>query len=50
MRRKKESFEDDLDIIGIPAIADMTVSRAEEQIPDAVIRRLPRYFRCLREL
>ncbi len=50
MRRKKESYEEDLDIIGIPAIADMTVSRAGDEIPDAVIRRLPRYFRCLREL
>ena len=50
MRRKQNSPEDDLDIIGIPAIADMTVSRAEEEIPDAVIKRLPRYFRCLREL
>ena len=50
MRRKTEAPEDELDIIGIPAIADMTSARPEEEIPDSVIRRLPRYFRCLREL
>lgn len=50
MRRKQTPGEDDLDIIGIPAISDMTVSRPGEEIPDAVIKRLPKYFRCLREL
>ena len=50
MRRKTTAPEDELDIIEIPAIADMTSARPEEQIPDSVIRRLPRYFRCLREL
>ena len=50
MRKNKTALEDELDIIEIPAIADMTISRADDEIPDSVIRRLPRYFRCLREL
>ena len=50
MSRKKTAPEEELDIIEIPAIADMTPARPEEEIPDSVIRRLPRYFRCLREL
>ena len=50
MSRKKTAPEDELDIMEIPAIADMTPARPEEEIPDSVIRRLPRYFRCLREL
>lgn len=50
MGRKKTSPEQQLDIIGIPAIADMTAVKAEGEIPESVIKRLPRYFRCLREL
>ena len=47
---KKRQTEDDLDIISIPAIADRTSTAPDGQIPDTVIKRLPRYFRCLREL
>ena len=47
---KKRQSEDDLDIISIPAIADRTSSKPDGQIPETVIKRLPRYFRCLREL
>lgn len=50
MSRKMPTPEDELEMIGIPAIADMTVSRPDDEIPDSVIKRLPRYFRCLREL
>ena len=47
---KKRQTEEDLDILNIPAIADMTSQKPDEQIPESVIKRLPRYFRCLREL
>jgi len=47
---KKRQPEEDLDILNIPAIADMTQQKPDGQIPESVIKRLPRYFRCLREL
>jgi redox-sensing transcriptional repressor len=47
---KKVPEQQEFDITGIPAIADRATAVPDEQIPDAVIKRLPRYFRCLREL
>jgi len=49
MRKKQDRPEEELDLIGIPAIADRTVA-APEDIPETTVKRLPRYFRCLREL
>ncbi|MBO4423067.1 MAG: redox-sensing transcriptional repressor Rex [Clostridia bacterium] len=40
----------DVDISDIPSIADRSQAGTDCEIPDAVIKRLPRYFRCLREL
>ncbi len=47
---KKRRQEEDPDIMNIPAIADRTSLLPDGSIPDSVIKRLPRYFRCLREL
>lgn len=50
MRKKQNVQEEPDDIYSIPAIADRAVSQPECVIPEAVVKRLPRYFRCLRGL
>ncbi len=47
--RRKDREEPEFDINAIPGIAGRNVKSGAE-IPQSVINRLPRYFRCLREL
>ncbi len=50
MKRRQDTASDDLDIIDVPSVAERKTKTAPETIPEAVVRRLPRYFRCLRDL
>lgn len=47
---KKIPQREEFDITVIPAIADRAASVPDCDIPETVVKRLPRYFRCLREL
>lgn len=40
----------DFDIFDVPSVAERKTKTTPDNIPEAVIRRLPRYFRCLRDL
>ena len=50
MKKTQDTASDDLDIIDVPSVAERKTKTTPENIPEAVVRRLPRYFRCLRDL
>ena len=50
MKKRPDTAEDDFDIFDVPSVAERKSKTTPDTIPDAVIRRLPRYFRCLRDL
>ena len=50
MKRRPDGASEDFDIFDVPSVAERKSKTTPDTIPDAVIRRLPRYFRCLRDL
>ena len=51
MKKDREnSVSEEFDINDVPALSELRPKTAPKTVPDAVIRRLPRYFRCLRDL
>ncbi len=47
---RKAPVSEEFDINDVPALSELRPKTTPKVVPDAVIRRLPRYFRCLRDL